>query len=377
MDASARPSPSPLAVLRRPGVRRWSRIARLVAVTAYVVFVLAWWRRNGVPLERLQILGWVAGGLLLATTGRRNGGPWPIVRDWLPIGLVLAAYDLSRGVADTLGMPVQIGSIVRIEKALAFGHIPTVVAQEHLGPYTGPVRWWEVPVAFAYLSHFVVPFAVMGVLWAVRRADFRRYRNLLLTLTAFGLATYVLVPAAPPWLASRNGLIGPVERVGLRGMEAFGLETAGALVHYGARFGNAVAALPSLHAGWATLTAIWFAYKLRWWWWPLLFAYPALMGFSLVVSGEHYVFDVLLGYLYAAGTVVLVRRVERWWAARRAGTGAPVLDLREPVPVSAGGGSPLDGSPLDRSPAGRSPGGPAEHPAVDHQVGARDPRRQV
>ncbi|MGE0731933.1 MAG: hypothetical protein AB7Q92_28130, partial [Acidimicrobiia bacterium] len=83
MDASARPSPSPLAVLRRPGVRRWSRIARLVAVTAYVVFVLAWWRRNGVPLERLQILGWVAGGLLLATTGRRNGGPWPIVRDWL------------------------------------------------------------------------------------------------------------------------------------------------------------------------------------------------------------------------------------------------------------------------------------------------------
>lgn len=371
MDTIARHLPPTPAVLRRPGVRRALRVGRWVLVAAYVAFVLVWWKRNGVPLERLQILGWIAGGLLLATTGRRNGGPWPIVRDWLPIGVVLAAYDLSRGVADTLGMPVQMRSIVRIEQAISFGHVPTVVAQQHLGPYDGPVRWWEVPVAFAYLSHFVVPFAVMGVLWAVRREEFRQYRNALLALTALGLATYILVPAAPPWLASRNDLIGPVERVGLRGMEAFGLNTAGALVHYGARFGNAVAALPSLHAGWATLTAVWFARKLAWWWWPLLFAYPVIMGVSLVISGEHYVFDVLLGYLYAGVTVVLVARVERWWASRRAGRGGRadgLIDLRNqrPAPVPAPAGATTG-----------SPGGTAQHAAVDHQVRAGDPRGQI
>ena len=293
-----------------------SALLRAGCLVAYLVVVAFCWKRYGVPLERLQVLGWVAGALLITTTGRPGGGPLRIVVDWLPIGAILAGYDLSRGVADTLGMPVQISSVVSIERVLGFGHIPTVVAQQQLGPYGGSVRWWEVPVALVYLSHFVVPFAVLGVLWSVRRAQFRGYRNALFLLTAMGLATYILAPAAPPWMASELGLIGPIERVGLRGLEAFGLQTADALVHYGARIGNAVAALPSLHAGWSTLTALWLATRVRRRWWPLLFGYPLLMGVSLVISGEHYVFDVLLGYLYAVVALAAMARVERWLKGR-------------------------------------------------------------
>ncbi len=214
-------------------------------------------------------------------------------------------------------------------------------------------------------------------LWTRRRDRWVWWRDRFLTLTALGLATYVLLPTAPPWLAAREGELDPVARTAGRGWSVIGLEVADRVLDLGRAAVNLTAALPSLHAAYAAFTAVALWRGTRRPWRALLAAYPLAMGFALVVSGEHYVFDVLLGYLYAAGTVVLVRRVERWWAARRAGTGAPVLDLREPVPVSAGGGSPLDGSPLDRSPAGPSPGGPAEHPAVDHQVGARDPRRQV
>ncbi|MFN0027482.1 MAG: phosphatase PAP2 family protein [Acidimicrobiales bacterium] len=313
----------------RPAPERWPWTAlRAVLLVAYLAFVLRFWKVNGVPLERVQVLAWISGALLIVSTGRPAGGVLRIVRDWLPILVILAAYDLSRGAADTLGMPVQSSSIVTIERAITFGQVPTVSAQASLGPYDGPIRWWEIPVAFTYLSHFVVPFAVLAVLWVKRRATFRRYRNALFLITAMGLATYILVPATPPWLASRQGLIGPVQRTGLRGMEAFGLQTADALIHYGTRVGNAVAALPSLHAGWATLSALWLALHLRRRWWPLLFSYPLIMGVSLVISGEHYVFDILLGYLYAAVAVFALLRLERWWETRQA--------LR-----AANGGSPL------------------------------------
>lgn len=292
-------------------------------------------RRWGFPLERLQVLLWLVGALVIATTGRPQGGLLRVLRDWVPLGLVLAAYDLSRGVADTLGMPVQMASLVDVERWMfgwsTGGSVPTVWAQQHLGPYTGPVRWWEVPVALAYLSHFMVAFALLAYLWARDRRQFTAFRNRFLTLTALGLLTYVLVPAAPPWMASRAGLIGRVQRVGLRGMETFGLDTGGALVNYGARFGNAVAALPSLHAGWSALVAMFAARLLPRWTWPLLAVYPLLMGVSLVISGEHYVIDVLLGYLYAAAVMVGWAWWDRRAAARRrplVGGGVDAADVR-------------------------------------------------
>ncbi len=293
------PRDPPAATAHR--MRRQSGIGRrrVVLLGCYATFVLGWWRVNGVPLERLQVLGWVLGALVIASVGRPDGSVVRIAKDWVPLALVLTAYDLTRGLADTLGMPVQREVLIRIERIMAFGEIPSVLAQERLGPYAGSARWWEVVVSLVYLSHFVVPFTVLGVLWVLDRPGFGRYRHALLVLTAMGLLTYILVPAAPPWMASRDGLIGPVHRVVLRGMDTFGLDLGPVLIRYGPRFGNAVAALPSLHAGWSTLTALFFSRRCRCRWWLLLFAYPLAMSVALVISGEHYVFDVVLGGCYA------------------------------------------------------------------------------
>lgn len=286
---------------------------------AAVVVVVA---TGGFPLERAQVLLWLMGALLIATAGQPGGGARHILRDWAPLGLLLAAYDLSRGVADTLGMPVQLWSLADLERRLfgwaLDGEVPAAWAQAQLGPYTGATRWWEVPVALVYLSHFVAAFALLGVLWARDRPGFRAFRGRFLTLTAAGLATYILLPAAPPWMASEAGLIGPTRRVGLRGLDPLGLHTADALVNYGARFGNPVAALPSLHAGWSALVALALCSRVRRRWWPLLLAYPAWMGVALVISGEHYVVDVLLGYLYAGAVMAGWARCERWRLGRTA-----------------------------------------------------------
>jgi len=341
MTESSPPAPldagsDPAAVAAaRPGLGRW----RLALLAAYLVVVAVVWKRTGVPLERLQVLGWVAGALLIATSGRPRGGFVAVVRDWVPIAAVLSLYDLSRGMADSVGMPVLRAGLVRAEQ-VATGLfvpgdvVPTVWAQDRLGPFSGPVRWWEVPISSVYLSHFVVPFAVLGVLWVRDRPVFRSYRNTLLAVTGLGLATYVLVPAAPPWMASRDGLIGPVRRVVLRGMEPFGLDLGATLVTYGPRYGNAVAALPSLHAGWSTMSVLFLARRVRRRWWPLLALYPLTMGAALVVSGEHYVVDIVLGAIYAAVAVAVVARCE----AR--GRAAP-----EPVPSPGGGGPPQSSVP--------------------------------
>jgi membrane-associated phospholipid phosphatase len=62
---------------------------------------------------------------------------------------------------------------------------------------------------------------------------------------------------------------------------------------------NPVAAMPSLHTAFATLVALFIAARLRSRWRYLIFAYPVLMGLTLVYTGEHYVLDVVFGIGYA------------------------------------------------------------------------------
>ncbi|MDQ3103787.1 MAG: hypothetical protein M3Q87_00935 [Actinomycetota bacterium] len=45
----------------------------------------------------------------------------------------------------------------------------------------------------------------------------------------------------------------------------------------------------------------------------LLVAYVLGMTFALVVSGEHYVIDALLGWGYVAGAPVGWDRLQPWW----------------------------------------------------------------
>jgi membrane-associated phospholipid phosphatase len=71
---------------------------------------------------------------------------------------------------------------------------------------------------------------------------------------------------------------------------------------------NPVAALPSLHAAWPFLLLLFTwrrAPRLRW----LVIAYNAAMMFILVYGAEHYVSDLLLGYLYAAVGFVVVNKI--------------------------------------------------------------------
>ena len=80
------------------------------------------------------------------------------------------------------------------------------------------------------------------------------------------------------------------------------LASGAAVFTGGDKFDNNVAAMPSIHAAYPMLICLLFwrgaSRRTR----VLLLAYPLCMAFTLVYTGEHFVTDIVVGWLYAAVT---------------------------------------------------------------------------
>ncbi|MFB9362487.1 phosphatase PAP2 family protein [Actinoplanes nipponensis] len=275
----------------------------------------------GVPTsDPLIAFGW----LWLATIAWRSELPWRqhllFLRDWLPIALLLVIYNVSRAWADDLFQP-HVTELIHADEAmfgwLTGGQVPTTWLQEHLYQ-PGVVQWWEVVVTLVYVSHFLTVPTVAVILWVRSRAQWARFVRRWFTLCVFGLVTYFLYPAAPPWWAYKYGYLPEhVERISTNGWDAIGLHGAGNTLNaLQVDASNPVAAMPSLHTAWAMMAVAFFLPVVRRRWWPVLLAYPLAMTFTLVYTGEHYVIDVLVGWAYVAAVFLVVGLGERWWANR-------------------------------------------------------------
>jgi hypothetical protein len=284
---------------------------RPYALGLYFVALIAWSARYGVPVQRELVILWTCGALACASIGRPPREIAQLVVDWLPIVAVLWAYDITRGAADTFGIGVHVHPMIDFDRAI-FGEVPTVWLQKQLYE-PGVVHWWDVGFTLVYTSYFIVPFALAGWLWARDRLAFKRFTRRLVTLSLAGLATYIAFPAAPPWMAGEMGLIGEVHRTTGRGWEVLSVGTA-SLFSKGQETANMVAAVPSLHSAITTLVALFLwgrvrRKRLQ----PLLLLYPAAMGLTLMATGEHYFFDVFLGWIYAGA----VMGAWSWWEWRQ------------------------------------------------------------
>ena len=224
---------------------------------------------------------------------------------------MLLAYDFSRGAADSVGIGVHVHPMIDFDRFVFFGQTPTEWLQARLHN-PGVVGPWDVAFTLVYTSYFIVPFVLAGYLWARDRPAFLAFAKRLVTLALAGLATYILFPAAPPWMAAEMGLLEGVHRTTAEGWQVLGVGTAG-LFSEGQASVNLVAAVPSLHSAFTALVAMFLWRRVRPRLRPLLALYPLAMGLTLMATGEHYFFDVLLGWLYAGA----VMAAWGWWEARR------------------------------------------------------------
>jgi hypothetical protein len=292
-------------------------VLRPYALGLYFFALIIWSAHYGVPVQRELVILWICGALACFSIGRPPREIAWLLVDWLPIVAVLWVYDLTRGAADSFGIGVHYHPMIDFDSAV-FGEVPTVWLQRQLYE-PGVVHWWDVAFTLVYTSYFIVPFALAGWLWARDRLGFQRFTRRLVTLSLAGLATYVAFPAAPPWMAGEMGLIGEVHRTTARGWEVLGVGTA-SLFSKGQGAANMVAAVPSLHSAITTLVALFLwgrvrRKRLR----PLLLLYPLAMAIALMATGEHYFFDVALGWVYA-GAVMGAWTV---WERRREGLRVP------------------------------------------------------
>jgi membrane-associated phospholipid phosphatase len=102
-----------------------------------------------------------------------------------------------------------------------------------------------------------------------------------------------------------------VHRISSPGWDYLHLDVVGRLVASGQHGSNPVAAMPSLHAGSAMLVALFLWPMANRVWRAVLAGYVLLMALALVYTGEHYVVDVVAGWLTAgaaAGVGAVVRR---------------------------------------------------------------------
>jgi membrane-associated phospholipid phosphatase len=342
-DAVTAPSAS------RFSARTWLQIRR-ISLVVYVAFLAGVVYVDGVPTSRFQLMSLAVIALAIASLGRGWRAMVQLGLDWLPFTLALMLYDLSRGLATSVGMPLHEGDIVSWESTLFGGTIPTVWLQQHLySPHT--VHWYDALMTLVYTSHFLATPILAAVLWWRDRRVWISYTVRVVVLSVIGVLTYVLFPEAPPWLAARDGLIEPVSRLSARGWIWFHLPNVHELLENAQEGGsNPVAAMPSLHTAFATLVALFIAGRMASRWRALLALYPLAMGFALVYLGEHYVLDVVAGVGYA---LAVHWAVSVWEQGRQPAPeyAAPLTATADAMTATMTGPMPAGHEELDDSPA--------------------------
>ncbi len=228
---------------------------------------------------------------------RRNG-----LRELANVLVITFAYFITRG-------------IVRGREGDAFANAYTLIDMERsLGIYHEQAiqqfalgYGWLIDFVNNYYLYGHLPLLIGVTIWLFwwRPTVYPWIRNAFIISAALGLTIYVAVPMAPP-----RFLPGFVDTMRVSGFDVDG-SAAGPLY-------NPYAAMPSLHTGWSVLSgfAIFVANR-RWWLKAIGIILPSLMVVSVVLTGNHYFLDAVVGTGVVALALTLAWAVERGpWAAR-------------------------------------------------------------
>lgn len=198
------------------------------------------------------------------------------------------------------------------------------------------IRWSDLQPVFDFLygpSHVFVTFAFAVWIFLRRRRLFAFLRNVFILTDALAVVLYETFPTAPPRLTP-------------------GLHYEGRSYHFadavfggssGLKIGfNEFAAMPSIHVGWALIVGVTLILCARSSLARILGAlWPIVMFITVIVTGNHYVADVLGILAVLCCAVPLALLVERRSAARDAWPATPARGY--PERPAQPGGAPFAG----------------------------------
>jgi hypothetical protein len=246
---------------------------------------------------------------------------------FLPLVSLLLLYEVFRGIADDLNRTVHYTEMINFDRWMFGGNLPTVILQQWW--WHGAVQWYDFYFYSLYTIHFLMPVILAVILWKKADHYYWPFVWAIIGLSFAAFVTYIVFPAAPPWMAKDAGIIiEPLHRISSDIWRAMGIQDFSEV--YSRLPANPVAAVPSLHSAYPLLFALFvvLAFGRKYWW---VFVYPLSMWFGVVYMGEHYVFDVVLGAFYAVLAVYGSLRFMRWY--RRELRRHPVLYVRSKLPA--------------------------------------------
>jgi hypothetical protein len=181
---------------------------------------------------------------------------------------------------------------------------------------------WIIQAANDYYAtvHFVAPVVVLLWLFFKEPERYHLWRDALAWTTAIAFLIFLLFPMAPPrMLPLHYGFVDTMATYG--GAGRFDTTLL-------AEAGNQFAAFPSLHISWATWSAAAITPVLpRTWMRVVVWIDPVLTAFVVLVTGNHYVFDLLGGLaVLGLGMALARRRVLRWPRRQGAQRGSSLSD---------------------------------------------------
>ncbi len=239
--------------------------------------------------------------------------------DWAPFIGFWIAYDMMRGVADSVRSVINVVGPFKAELAI-FGRFFGNQVPAHFFEYFQTIHegaWYKIFLdvmgANFYTLHFGAPLILGWIFWHTTsdRPHFYKFVYTITILNIMALATFMFYPAAPPWYVYKYGLSQPL---GMISGSAAGLMNFDKLL--GTNFlgsfwdtfnANLFAAIPSLHGAYPCVLAFFGMKKfrkLR----PLWLLYPLGTWFSAVYLDEHYIIDLFIGLAY----VIIAYNLVKW-----------------------------------------------------------------
>ena len=284
-----------------------------IAIAVYIVLVVvaSFYFRISLTPDRLAVL------LVIAALG--TGKVRAFLRDWSIFIIVFLAWQVLQGMSQSFNHArPHVSEMITVDRFLFFGHVPTVWLQQHLY-HPGHIAWYDIAASVFYGLHFVFPLACAFAFWFACRRIFLEFMASLLFLALAGFATYLLFPAAPPWIAADwYGLLPHVTQIFNQAMIALGGQQSYSTIYQWAWSHGGYdyyGAMPSEHAAFPFLC---FLYAVKTWrragW--LLLPYCFAVWLSVVYLGEHYVTDVIAGVVYAGLAFAAVQLAMARRAAR-------------------------------------------------------------
>jgi hypothetical protein len=276
------------------------RRARPLLFLFYCVALVVYSFAVSPPLSTRSLLMWLGAAMLIACIGNPLGWAKGMFIDWLPIYVILLSYEIARGLVDNLGITPHDFPQRQFDQLL-FGSAGLTHHLQSWVWHPGHPHAWDYAAWAIYLSHFFVSLAIGAVIWMRDRAAFLAFRRRLLSIWLVAIGIFAAYPTVPPWMSADEGTLPHLTRIiGSVWASVSPAQVSAALNSGDGRItiDNQVAAVPSMHAALPMLICLFL-----WSRWRrgrvLLVLYPVLMGLTLIYVGEHYLFDVLAGWVLA------------------------------------------------------------------------------